>query len=93
VHQAVPGIAAAQARERAGAAMAAVIRAQEQLPNASPSAARRLLEEARETAMKAKSLAASDQYVECAAAAERALELVRQAIGMLKDGQADEVMR
>lgn len=84
--QAMPGLAFAQARGRAGAAMAAVIRAQERLrdaPTPTAEAARRLLDEAREAAGRAKSLAVSEQFLESTAAADQALQLTERVVRML----------
>jgi hypothetical protein len=87
VDQAVPQLAFHRARERAGAAMAAVIRARERAASASPAtaaAALRLLDEAHTVADRAKSLASGDQYAESGAAADRAFELAERALKMLE---------
>jgi hypothetical protein len=83
-----PGLVFRQARERAGAAMAAVIRAQSALdeadrarPGADLKAARDKLAEARDGAERARQAALTGQYRDAAALSTRALAL------------ADEVMR
>jgi hypothetical protein len=84
--QATPGLAMTQAREHAGAAMAAVIRAEERLAGAAaaPMEARQLLQQARDAATRARTLAASEQFVESAAAADQATLLTERALKLLE---------
>jgi hypothetical protein len=84
--QAIPGLAYAQVRERAGAAVAAVIHARARLAATNPAAdaIRRLLDEAGAAASRAKALAASDQFAESVAAADQARELTERALGMME---------
>ena len=85
--QAIPGLAYSQVRERAGTAVAAVIRARARLStSASPSAEsiRRLLDEADAAASQAKALAAADRFAESAAAADHARALTERALSMLE---------
>jgi hypothetical protein len=87
VDQAVPRLAFRRARERAGAAMAAVIRARERAATASPAtaaAAMQLLDQARTVADRAKTLASGDQYAESGAAADQAFELIDRALKMIE---------
>lgn len=85
--QAIPGLAYSQVRERAGAAVAAVIRARARLSTSAPPAAesiRRLLDEADAAASQAKALAAADRFAESAAAADQARALTERALSMLE---------
>ena len=85
--QAVPGLAYSQARERAGAAVAAVIRARARLSAAASPASesiRRLLDAADAAASRAKTLAAEEQYADSLAAADQAQAITRQALGTLE---------
>jgi hypothetical protein len=85
--QAVPGLTVTQARERAGSAMAAVIRARERLGAASAAnaeAVRRLLDEAGQAADRAKALASGEQFAESAAAADQSRELTERALKLLE---------
>lgn len=85
--QAAPGLVVSHARAQAGAAMAAVIRAEERLPSVPPDkaeAARRLLDQAREAATRARTLAASEQFSEASTAIEQARELTGRAIQILE---------
>jgi hypothetical protein len=85
--QAVPGLIFSQVRERAGAAVAAVIRARERLAGLSAptaDAVRPLLAAADEAAARAKSLAAGDRFQESLAAAEEARALTERATGIME---------
>jgi hypothetical protein len=85
--QAGPGMAYAQARERAGSAAAAVIHARLRLSaTTSPlaDAVRRLLDEADAAAGQAKTLATADRFAESVAASERSRGLTERAMGMLE---------
>jgi hypothetical protein len=85
--QAVPGLVFSQARERAGSAVAAVIRARERLKgSSSPNAAavRRLLDDAQQSADRARTLAAGEQYAESAAAADQSRDLTERALQLLE---------
>jgi hypothetical protein len=85
--QASPGLAMALARERAGAAMAAVIRARERLTAAgAPNSEqiRHLLDAAGQSADRAKSLAARQQFEEAGAAVDSARELTERALRLLE---------
>jgi hypothetical protein len=85
--QAAPGLAYSRARERAGAAVAAVIRARAQLATRqSPGAdaVRRLLDDADAAAAQAKVLAAEGQFAASMAAADHSQEITRRALGMLE---------
>jgi hypothetical protein len=87
IDQAVPGLAFSQVRERAGAAVAAVIRARERLAGLgapSTEAVQRLLARADEAAARAKSLAVGDRFLESMAAAEEARVLTEQAMEMME---------
>jgi hypothetical protein len=88
VDQAVPGLTVSQARERAGAAIAAVIRARERLVGTSAAnaeAVKRLLDEAGQAADRAKALAAGEQFAESAAAADQSRELTERALRLLEN--------
>jgi hypothetical protein len=85
--QASPGLAFAQAREKAGVAMAGVIRARERLTGStSPNLeeARRLLEQATQAAERARTLAAAQQFVESAAASDQSQALTERALQLLE---------
>jgi hypothetical protein len=85
--QAMPGLAYSRARERAGAAVAAVIRARAQLSTSQSPAAdavRRLLDEADAAASRAKALAAEEQFAASMTAADQSQEITRRALGMLE---------
>jgi hypothetical protein len=84
--QAIPGLAYSQVRERAGAAVAGVIRARARLSSSDPESEsiRRLLDEADAAASRAKSLAALDRFAESVAAADQARELTERALGMME---------
>jgi hypothetical protein len=85
--QAAPGLAFTQARERAGAALAAIVRARERLAGTGPptaEAVRRLLDEAQQAATRARSLASSEQFAESSAAADQAQELTERAMQLLE---------
>jgi len=87
VDQAAPGLVFSQVRERAGAAMAAVIRARERLtslPAPTDEAVRRLLDDADQAAARAKTLAAGAQFPDAIAAADQARKLTERAIGMME---------
>jgi hypothetical protein len=87
LEQAAPGLVFSRVRERAGAAVAAIIRARERLAGFSAPAAdaiRTLLAEADEAAARAKSLAAGERFIESMAAAEQARELTERATGMME---------
>jgi hypothetical protein len=87
LEQAVPGIAFAQARERAGSALAAIVRARERLTGIgapSAEAIRRLLDSAQQAANRARSLASSEQFAESAAASDQARDLTDQALRLLE---------
>lgn len=87
VHQAAPGLAFAQARERAGAALAAVVRARDRLTGIGApmaEAVRRLLDEAQQAANRARTLASAAQFAESAAASDQARELTERALRLLE---------
>jgi hypothetical protein len=90
LNQLVPGLVFNQARERAGAAMAAVIRAETELglaekarPEGDYAAAREKLKEARECAVRAKQAAATDRFFEATANSVRAIALSEEAVKLL----------
>lgn len=85
--QAAPGLVFSQARERAGAAVAGVIRARERLgalPSPAAAAVRRLLDQADAAAARAKTLAAGHRFRESIAAADHARALTEQANSMME---------
>jgi hypothetical protein len=87
IEQAVPGLAFAQARERAGTALAAIVRARERLTGISAptaEAVRRLLDEAQQAADRARTLAAAEQFAESAAASDQARDLTERALRLLE---------
>jgi hypothetical protein len=85
--QALPGLVFSRVRERAGAAVAAVIRARARLASFSAptaEAVRNLLTQADGAAARAKSLAAGERFAESIAASETARELTERATGMME---------
>lgn len=87
IEQAVPGLAFAQARERAGTALAGIVRTRERLTGISPPTAesvRRLLDEAQQAVDRARALASTEQFAESAAASDRARELTERALRLLE---------
>lgn len=84
--QAAPGLVFTQARQRAGEAVAAVIRARERLAKleAPPAAARMLIDQAAAAAARARSLADGRQFLESVTAADQARGLIEQAAGLME---------
>jgi hypothetical protein len=94
--QLAPGAVYSQARERAGAAMAAVIRAETALaeaekarPDGDYTKARDRLKEAREHASRAKQAAATDRFFDAAAGSVRAIALAEEVMKLLGPLAAD----
>jgi len=90
VNQMAPGAVYTQARERAGVAMAAVIRAETALaeaekarPGGDFAVARDKLKEARECAARARQAAATDKFFEATANSVRAIALAEEVMKLL----------